>query len=122
MTIREVILPEERAKVVEFLASFGLGYESNVEQTIYAEENDRIVGTVSSAGYVIKCLAVAQDMQSENLAEDIKKYKSQGLPRQTCSTIRCSPNRSISLCFKVWALRPLWKRTRFVFWKAATAT
>ncbi len=68
MTIREVILPEERAKVVEFLASFGLGYESNGEQTIYAEENDRIVGTVSSAGYVIKCLAVAQDMQSENLA------------------------------------------------------
>ena len=68
MTIREVILPEEREKVKRFLASFGLGYESNVNQTLYAEENEKIVGTVSSAGYVIKCLAVAPEMQSENLA------------------------------------------------------
>lgn len=68
MIIKEVITSAEKQKIVNFLAEFDLRYENNIDQTIYIEEDDVVVGTVSVAGYIIKCLAVRADRQSENLA------------------------------------------------------
>ncbi|MCM1043197.1 MAG: hypothetical protein NC350_03185 [Corallococcus sp.] len=83
MTIKQVVLKSERQKVADFLKGFGLEYEQNIDISIYTEENGKIVGTVSAAGYVIKCLAVDKSLQGENMAvtlvsEIIKRLHEKG--------------------------------------------
>ena len=84
MTIKEVVLPTERQRIIEFLGQFGLKYESNIDQTIYIEDNGEIIATVSASKYIIKCLAVNPDYRSENLAvalisEMIKHFHANGI-------------------------------------------
>lgn len=68
MEIKEAILDIEIKQVKIFLASFDLRYESDIDKTIYIEENGKIIATVSKAKDIIKCLAISKDYQSENLS------------------------------------------------------
>ncbi len=67
MILKEAILEEEKNKVKEFLKSFDLILDE-VDMSLYLEEDNNIIGTVSSYNYIIKCLAVSKDRNGENLA------------------------------------------------------
>jgi len=74
-----------REKVELFLASFGLSLDRDVEHTIIARIEDRIIGTCSHAGKVIKCFAVSKEYQnigvSERLLTEITNLMfDQGIP------------------------------------------
>ncbi|MDP3386316.1 MAG: [citrate (pro-3S)-lyase] ligase [Eubacteriales bacterium] len=58
-----------REKTERFLASFGLAMDGDVEYTIIARIGDRIIGTCSFAGKVIKCFAVAKEYQNIGISE-----------------------------------------------------
>ena len=84
MVIKEVVLPTEKKRIEGFLQQFGLIYESNIDQTIYMENDGEIVATLSASKYIIKCLAVNEQYRSENLAvklisEMIKRFHNAGI-------------------------------------------
>lgn len=85
MIIKDVITPCDKRRVVDFLALQGLNYEHNVDKTIFIEDDDNnVVGTVSAARYIIKCLAVSSYLRGENLAvtlvgEMIKRLHDDGI-------------------------------------------
>ncbi len=58
-----------RERVEVFLASFGLALDGDVEYTIIARMDDRIIGTCSYAGKVIKCFAVSKAYQNIGISE-----------------------------------------------------
>ena len=68
MNIKEAFLIEEFNNVKSFLQKFSLRLDDDVTKTFYIEEDEKIIGTISCAGYIIKCLAVDPFYQSENLA------------------------------------------------------
>lgn len=84
MTVKEVVLPAERLKIEQFLARFGLKFESNIDRTLYMEEKGEIIATLSASRYILKCLAIAEEYRSENLAvtlvsDMIKRLYSDGI-------------------------------------------
>lgn len=84
MTIKEVVLATERQRIASFLKEFGLKLEDNVDQTIYMEDGNGIVATLSASKCILKCLAVKPDARGENLAvtlvsEMIKRFHSAGI-------------------------------------------
>lgn len=84
MIIKEALIPSEKERIAAFLQGFGLKYESNIDRTLYMEDGDKIVATVSACKYIIKCLAVNSDYRSENLAaqlvgEMIKRFHGEGI-------------------------------------------
>lgn len=68
MEVKEAILNNEIAKVKEFLASFDLSYEQDIDKTLFIEENDEIIATISKSKALIKCMAVSSNYQNENLS------------------------------------------------------
>ncbi len=84
MIIKDVVLSSEKRKIMDFLEKSGLKYEQNIDRTIYIEDGDKVAGTVSASGYIIKCLAVDADYRGENLAvqlvgEMIKRLHAAGI-------------------------------------------
>ena len=84
MTIKEVVLATEKQRIEAFLKEFGLKYEGNVDQTIYMEDENGIIATLSASKYILKCLAVKSEYRSENLAltlvsEMIKRLHTAGI-------------------------------------------
>ena len=67
MLIKEALLKEELNNIKDFLNKFDLSMDA-VTHTIYAEIDDKIVGTVSCNNDIIKCLAVDPLYQSENVS------------------------------------------------------
>ena len=66
MNIKEAFLIEEFNNIKSFLQKFSLRLDDDVTKTFYIEEDEKIIGTISCAGYIIKCLAVDPFYQSEN--------------------------------------------------------
>ncbi len=73
MIIREAYLAirYERREVEEFLAQRSLTLETDVEFTVVAVEGERILGTGSLSGNVLKCIAVEEDREGRGLAQAI---------------------------------------------------
>jgi len=71
MEIKEVVLPEERAAVSDFLSEFGLRYREDTEYTAYVLDGGDMVATVSYSGNTIMQLAVSKKMQGENVASTL---------------------------------------------------
>lgn len=63
--------PKEKAKVEEFLLSQGLQLEKDVEYTVALVEEDKIIGTGSLTGKVLKCIAIDPYYQGGGLANKI---------------------------------------------------
>ena len=83
MELVQAILESEKQSVKEFLSKFNLEYRP-VSYTVYAVENDKILGTVSLSGNLIMLLAVDKSAQGENLAlklcdHVISKLREQGI-------------------------------------------
>ena len=69
MEIKEAILKEEMDKVKSFLDFFNLDYsKEHLDKTFYIEDNSKVIGTISHEGSIIKCLAVSESYQGENLS------------------------------------------------------
>ncbi len=67
MIVKEALLQGEKEQIKEFLTKFSLKMDE-VEGSLYLEDDDKIVGTISYLGNIIKCLAVDPLYQSENAA------------------------------------------------------
>lgn len=57
----------EIKRVEEFLQGFSLKYE-DVDYTLIIEEKDKILGTVSKKGNIVKCFAIDSDYQGQGLS------------------------------------------------------
>lgn len=68
MEIKEAMLDSEILKVKEFLASFNLLYEKDIDKTLYILENDKIIASISKSNQIIKCMAISLMYQNENLS------------------------------------------------------
>ncbi|SHD77537.1 [citrate (pro-3S)-lyase] ligase [Schnuerera ultunensis] len=59
---------KERLQVEQFLSEFNLSLDRDVEETIVAKMDGKMVGTCSYAGKVIKSFAVKKELQGEGIA------------------------------------------------------
>ena len=66
--VKEAILSQEKDRIIIFLKTFALNYEKNNNLSLYIEQDEEIIATVSAADYIIKDLAIAKAYQSKNLA------------------------------------------------------
>ena len=105
MEIKEAILDIEINKVKVFLASFNLRYEQDIDKTLYIEENDKIIATISKSKDIIKCLAISSDYQSENLSsilisKILEKMREENIHSYMVFTKAIYENTFINLGFK----------------------
>lgn len=68
MMIKQALLAGEFAKIKSFLAANDLRFDERVSETLYIEEDNQIIGTVSRTDYLIECLAIDKQYRGENLA------------------------------------------------------
>jgi len=68
VNIKQALLDSEIARVKTFLALFDLEYDKRATETLYVEDENQIVGTVSRLDHLIECLAVDEHYRGENLA------------------------------------------------------
>ncbi|WP_083635553.1 [citrate (pro-3S)-lyase] ligase [Peptoniphilus porci] len=61
----------EKGKVEKFLKRFDIDYERDIEYTIIAVDGDKIVGTGSSSGRVLKCFAIEESYQGMGITNAI---------------------------------------------------
>ncbi|EYE88986.1 citrate lyase ligase [Fervidicella metallireducens AeB] len=61
----------QKKEVEEFLFKFDLLLDKDVENTIVARNNNRIVGTCSSSGSILKCFAVDSEIQGEGISSKL---------------------------------------------------
>lgn len=71
MIIKQVILELEQKKVVSFLHKNDLSYDQDITETLYIEDNDEIVATISRSRDIIKCLAVEESYRGQNIASKL---------------------------------------------------
>lgn len=71
MTIKKVILQTEKEKVINFLTKFNLNFEQDIVESFYIEENEEIIATISRSKETIKCLAVDDFWQGQNLTAQL---------------------------------------------------
>ena len=64
----------DRHEVERFLADFDLSLDKNVDATYIVKARERIVGTCSTAGKVIKCFAVTAELQGQGLGAQLVTY------------------------------------------------
>ena len=92
MEIRQALLKSEIERVRAFLASFDLRFDARIQDTLYAEEDGILVGTISRADSLIECLAVDWSRQGENLAGELVSallalMREKGILHQTVYTL-----------------------------------
>lgn len=74
--------PQERQAVADFLARFGLTFTEEVEYTFALYRNERIIGTGSLSGKVLRNVAIDPDLQGEGLmAKVISHLMAEGARR-----------------------------------------
>lgn len=105
MEIKEAILDIEINQVKDFLASFGLRYEDDIDKTLYIEENGKIIATISKTKDIIKCLAISPLYQSENLSsvlvsKILEKMREENICSYMVFTKAIYENTFINLGFK----------------------
>lgn len=73
MTIDKLNLnnPNEIEEIKNFLADFQLKYDSSVDYTMVARENQKIVATASKDKNIVKCFAIDNNYQGEGLSTQL---------------------------------------------------
>lgn len=61
----------EKKEVQKFLKEFDINYEKDIEYTIVARDGDKIIGTGSAAGRVLKCFAIDGTYQGMGITNTI---------------------------------------------------
>ncbi len=69
----EILEPErdDLTKVASFLSSCGLRLEQGLEKTVVIKQEDKIIGTGSIEGKVLKCIAVAPEFRGAGILNTI---------------------------------------------------
>jgi len=67
----EIVLTNDLKRVKDFLKEFDLNFDDDVDLTLVAVEDDKIIGTCSAAKNIIKGFAVSKDYQSEGVASKL---------------------------------------------------
>lgn len=67
----EIVLTNDLKRVKDFLKEFDLSLDDDVDLTLVAVEDDKIIGTCSAAKNIIKGFAVSRDYQSEGVASKL---------------------------------------------------
>lgn len=62
---------DERLEVESFLSAFGLLLDKNTEYTFVARVGEKIAGTCSIDGKVIKCFAVSKELQGQGVGAQL---------------------------------------------------
>ena len=65
------VMKFEKKNVEKFLKDFDINYEKDVDYTIAAFDGDKIVGTGSAAGRVLKCFAIDETYQGMGITNAI---------------------------------------------------
>lgn len=65
------VMKFEKKNVEKFLKDFDINYEKDVDYTIAAFDGDKIVGTGSAAGRVLKCFAIDETYQGMGITNTI---------------------------------------------------
>jgi len=65
--IRDIILAKEKTEIKAFLKTFNLEYESDIEETIAIFAQDTLIATASYAHNIIKCVAIKESCQGQNM-------------------------------------------------------
>jgi len=68
MVIKEAYLDSEKLQIKAFLEKFDLNFDNDITETFFMEDNKEIIATISSSKHIIKCLAVSDEYQGEQLA------------------------------------------------------
>lgn len=73
ITEREIFLtdPEEKAKVTEFLKSFQLTFNGNIDYTMGLFDDGKLIGTGSLSGRVMRDVAICEEYQKKGLTNRI---------------------------------------------------
>jgi len=67
MVVKKALLNFEKEKIRQFLFQNGLRMDTDLTETLYLEEEGKIIASISRNGYLIKDLAVDRDYRGENL-------------------------------------------------------
>lgn len=62
---------DARLEVEDFLSTFNLFFDKDIQYTVVAKAGDEILGTCSHAGKVLKCFAVREGLQGEGIASKL---------------------------------------------------
>ena len=65
------VMKFEKKKIEKFLKDFAINYEKDVDYTLAAFDGDKIVGTGSAAGRVLKCFAIDAAYQGMGITNAI---------------------------------------------------
>lgn len=65
------VMKFEKKNVEKFLKNFDINYEKDVDYTLAAFDGDKIVGTGSAAGRVLKCFAIDETYQGMGITNAI---------------------------------------------------
>lgn len=65
------VMKFEKKNIEKFLKGFDINYEKDVDYTIAAFDGDKIVGTGSAAGRVLKCFAIDETYQGMGITNAI---------------------------------------------------
>ena len=60
-----------KTQTEDFLASLGLRFADNLDFTVLAIEDDKVIATGSRQGNILKCIGVSPDFQGDGLAASI---------------------------------------------------
>ena len=73
ITEREIFLtdPEEKQKVIDFLKEFDLTFTGNIDYTMGLFDDNRLIGTGSLGGRVMRDIAISSDYQKKGLTHRI---------------------------------------------------
>ena len=66
-TIKEVVLEEEKNKLISFLHKNNLEYEFDINSSILVYDKEKIIATASVANNVMKCFLVHEDYKHQNI-------------------------------------------------------
>lgn len=64
-------LEREKQQVIEFLKEQGLSYDQDIEYTVILLDKDKIVGTGSFSGKILKCIALDSEYKNMGLSNRI---------------------------------------------------
>lgn len=65
------VMKFEKKNIEKFLKGFDINYEKDVDYTLAAFDGDKIVGTGSAAGRVLKCFAIDENYQGMGITNAI---------------------------------------------------
>lgn len=102
--IKTVLLEEEKLKVQAFLKTFDLVYEEDIDYTIIIIENDELIATASKAHHVIKCVAIKEAYQGQNLLSTLMTHMIKQLSKEGIDHYFVFSKRHQSSLFKALGL------------------